>query len=135
MVHELPSLQLLGHQPCGSQVSPASTTPLPQLAEQLLSLLALQPGGQQPSPLRQVVIGCRVQAAVQLAALPLSESSVHALPSLHVAATSRQTATGSQVSPASIVPLLQVTLQSRSLLLLQPGGQHPSPLEHWVMVW
>src|SRR5687768_6496987 len=38
----------------GSQVSPASSTPLPQTRMQLLSLLALQPEGQQPSPLVQV---------------------------------------------------------------------------------
>ena len=46
-VQSLPSSQLAGQLP--SQVSPGSTTPLPQLAEQSLSLPELQPFGQQPS--------------------------------------------------------------------------------------
>ena len=33
-----------------SQVSPGSTTPFPQVAEQSSSFEALQPDGQQPSP-------------------------------------------------------------------------------------
>lgn len=73
---------------------------------------------------------------MQFSGLPLSESSVQALPSLHPSAASNtQAASGSQVSPVSMVPLLHETLQSRSLLLLHPGGQQPSPLEHRVMVW
>ena len=47
MVQALPSLQSAGQSP--SQVSPSSTTPLPQETEQSLSLLAVQPVGQQPS--------------------------------------------------------------------------------------
>ena len=39
IVQELPSLQFCGQLAGGSQVSPASTTPLPQLTEQSLSLL------------------------------------------------------------------------------------------------
>jgi hypothetical protein len=42
-------------QPCPSHFSPGSSTPLPQTAEQLLSLFALQPAGQQPSPPTQVI--------------------------------------------------------------------------------
>jgi hypothetical protein len=42
----------VGQDAAGSQVSPGSTTLLPQLALQSLSLTALQPEGQQPSPLR-----------------------------------------------------------------------------------
>lgn len=48
MVHALPSLQSAGQLP--SQVSPLSTVPLPHVAEQSLSLLLVQPAGQQPSP-------------------------------------------------------------------------------------
>jgi hypothetical protein len=40
-----------------SQISLPSTTPLPHIGEQLLSLLALHPLGQQPSPFMQTEIG------------------------------------------------------------------------------
>jgi hypothetical protein len=54
-----PSSQLVGHAmaPLLSQVSLASMCPSPQLPEQSLSLLVLQPSGQQPSPERQFLIG------------------------------------------------------------------------------
>ena len=54
LVQALPSLQSVGQSP--SQVSPTSFVPLPQLAEQSLSLFASQPGGQQPSPSTQTVM-------------------------------------------------------------------------------
>jgi len=38
-----------------SHVSPGSSTPLPHTAEQSVSFTALQPDGQQPSPLAQVI--------------------------------------------------------------------------------
>jgi hypothetical protein len=51
----------------GSQVSPLSTTPLPHLAGQSLSLLWLQLEGQQPSPDTQLVSWWSfTQAAVQV---------------------------------------------------------------------
>src|SRR5438477_545644 len=78
-VHALPSLQLAGHVPGGSQVSPGSMTPLPQLAEQSESVFALQPAGQQPSPAAHAV-----------------------MPSLQLAGHDEG---GSQVSPGSITPL------------------------------
>ena len=56
VVQALPSLQLVGQLLGGSQVSPGSTTPLSQVAEQSSSSLALQPLGQQPSPLLHAVI-------------------------------------------------------------------------------
>ncbi len=56
IVQEFPSLHVVGQLLWGSQVSAVSIAPLPQLGEQLLSVLALQPGGQHASPLRQVVI-------------------------------------------------------------------------------
>jgi hypothetical protein len=54
VVHELPSEHVVGQLP--SQISPVSTTPLPHIGEQSLSLFALQPGAQQPSPPVHVVI-------------------------------------------------------------------------------
>src|SRR5262249_13677294 len=42
--------QVDGQLDAGSQVSPASTTPLPHFAVQSLPWLALQAAGQQPSP-------------------------------------------------------------------------------------
>jgi hypothetical protein len=51
MVQALPSLQLarVAQVLAGSQVSPGSTAMLPQLAGQSLSVLLVQPAGQQPS--------------------------------------------------------------------------------------
>jgi len=76
---------------------------LPQLGEQLSSLVALQFDGQQPSPSTQAMIGEFVQATLQLPALPVIESAVQALPSSQDAGQSP-----SQVSPGSIVPLKAV---------------------------
>ena len=61
VVQALPSSQLVGQAPVPdkiplSQVSPDSTTPLPQTGVQSVSLVALQPEGQQPSPEVQVVM-------------------------------------------------------------------------------
>ena len=61
-----PSEQLCWHVPGPleifvSQTSGGSTAPLPQLAEQLLSLLALQPTGQHPSLAVQVLNACGVK--------------------------------------------------------------------------
>ena len=130
VVHGLLSLQLAGHVPGGSQVSPDSTTPLPQLGLQLLSLLALQPEGQQPSPPTHAVMVVCVQATLQVAALPVIVSVVHGLLSLQLAG---QLPGGSQVSPGSMMPLPQTALQLLSLLALQPGGQQLSPLAHATM--
>ena len=58
------SAQLTGQLPGGSQVSPGSTTLLPQLELQSLSLLALQPEGQQPSPPTHETMGLCVQATL-----------------------------------------------------------------------
>src|SRR5690349_3731618 len=132
MVQALPSLQLVLHEPGGSHVSPGSVTPLPQAREQSLSVLALQPAGQQPSSLLHWVTCWRRQAAVQLAALPVIESMVQALPSSHVVGHEPG---GSQVSPASTTWFPQLVEQSLSRLALQPAGQQPSPSLHWVMTW
>jgi hypothetical protein len=61
---------------------------------------------------------------LQLAALPVSASFVHAFPSLQLVG---QLAFGSHVSPASTTLFPQLAEQSVSFALLQPAGQHPSP--------
>jgi hypothetical protein len=83
IVHAFPSLHELGQLAGGSQVSPASIVPLPQVVEQSLSVLTLQPAGQQPSPLVQVAITTWSHAG-QPPTLPVAVSSVHALLSSHV---------------------------------------------------
>ena len=76
-VQASPSLQeaRVGQEAGGSQVSPDSTTPLPQVggqSESALVVLVLRPVGQQPSPALQAVMAVWVQGAVQLALLPVS---------------------------------------------------------------
>jgi hypothetical protein len=71
MMQALPSLQEVGQDDAGSQVSPGSTTPLPQDGEQSESLLAVHPAGQQPSPETQVVMEVWLQVTLQLALLPV----------------------------------------------------------------
>src|SRR5262245_35138016 len=95
-----------------SQVSPASTAPLPQTAGQSPSLLLVQPGGQQPSPLRHMVTGTVVHVAVQVPAL-FSVSVVQLSKSLQLVgqAPGRPAAMPvSQVSPESTVPLPQAII-------------------------
>lgn len=62
----------------GSQVSPASTAPLPQLVEQSASVFWLQPDGQHASPAVHEVIGVCEQATLQVSALPVFTSTVQA---------------------------------------------------------
>jgi hypothetical protein len=71
MVQALLSLQEVGQEDFGSQVSPVSTAPLPQVGEQSESVLALHPAGQQPSPETQVLMAVWLQATLQLALLPV----------------------------------------------------------------
>jgi hypothetical protein len=130
MVQAFPSSQLAGQLEGGSHVSPLSTWPLPQVAEQSPSEVLLHPGGQHPSLLLQAVVGAWLQAALQLAALPVSTSTVQAFPSSQVVG---QLEDGSQVSPASTLPLPQLAEQSPSVVLSQPAGQQPSPLLQAVM--
>jgi len=139
-VHATPSSQLLGHEPAPdamplSQVSPLSTTPLPQPGGQSESLLALQPEAQHPSPSLQVVIRWFEHSAVHSEALPVSVSMVQTSLSLHAAGQAPAPAVMvlSQVSPLSTTPLPQTGEQSASLLALQPGAQHPSPPRQLVM--
>ncbi len=117
--------QEVGQLPGGSQLSPASTTPLPQEATQSVSSLALQPAGQQPSPLRQAV--CRWSSthwAVQVPGLA-TRRSMQPTGAHDVG----QVDSGSQTSPQALstTPLPQVQLQSLSSVAEQPGGQQASP--------
>src|SRR5262245_1662195 len=96
-----------------SQVSPASTAPLPQTAGQSPSLLLLQPGAQQPSPLRHMVTGAVVHVAVQVPAL-FSVSVVQLLPSLQLVGQ----APGWPVA----MPVSQVSLESPTPLPQVGGG-------------
>jgi hypothetical protein len=116
-----------------SHVSLLSITPLPQLGEQSLSVLLLQPLGQQPSPLAQLAMETWPQDALQVAALPVSVSAVHALLSSQPLGQGMADPL-SHVSPASTTPLPQLEEQSLSMFLLQPAGQHESPLVHWVIL-
>ena len=68
----MPSSQPVGQEPGGSHVSPLSSAPLPQLAEQSASSTDVQPVGQHPSPDTQVLMALWLQATLQLAALPVS---------------------------------------------------------------
>jgi hypothetical protein len=133
LVQTFPSSQLVGQLPGGSQVSPGSTTPLSQRGAQSLSLFALHPAGQQPSPPVQVTTGRWLQVALQVVALPPRVSRVQAFPSLQLVG---QDAGGSQVSPGSTTPLPHTAGQSPSLAAVQPAAQQPSPPAHTATgVW
>ena len=71
MVQGSLSSQLVGQEAGGSQVSPFSTAPLPQVGEQSRSVLALHLARQQPSAAPQVVMAVWVQATLQVALLPV----------------------------------------------------------------
>jgi hypothetical protein len=79
-VQELASLHLTGQFP--SQVSPSSTTPLPQTAMQSVSDPASHRAGQQPSPFEHDVFGALVHSAWQ-PPVPIGMSIVQAIPSSH----------------------------------------------------
>jgi hypothetical protein len=61
------------------QFSPLVHWPSPQFAEQSLSVALAQPGGQHPSLSMQVVTALWAHCAVQVAAVPVSISTLHAL--------------------------------------------------------
>jgi hypothetical protein len=133
-VHAIASSQLVGHAPAApaampvSHVSPESTTPLPQVAGQSVSVACVAPDGQQPStvvPLG-VVIGVCVHAAVH--AEPVIASIVQAIVSSHDAgqAPAPLVIAVSHVSPVSTVPLPHEAEQSGSVPGVAPVGQQPS---------
>ena len=128
--------QVVGQVVLGSQVSPAPTWLSPHVAAQSLSLVALQPAGQQPSSFRQATMGAWVQWRVQLALDPLATSVVQAFWSSQVcgqAPGSPAVIARSQASPASTAPSPQTGVQSGSLAPVQPAGQHPSPAAQAVI--
>jgi hypothetical protein len=127
VVQLLPSEQEAGQLP--SHVSPFSTTPLPHLGLQSPSLLALQPGAQQPSPLAHATMAAWLHCTLHLRAVPDRVSVVQAFESLQFAGQ-----LPSHVSPFSTVPLPHVAEQSVSFVLLQPLGQQPSPELHALMI-
>ena len=98
---------------------------MPQLAEQSLSFVALQPGAQHPSPLVHALTPTWLQTAEQLEADPTSVSVVHASASSQLVGQ-----WPSQVSLPSMMPLPQLAEQSLSFVALHPGAQQPSPLVH-----
>lgn len=114
--HVPEGVHVVGHAPvipaaiAVSQVSPASTAPLPQRGMQSLSLVALQLEGQQRSPPVQLVIVVDSHAAVQVPARA-SETVVHAIvEGEHVvghAPVAPAAMAVSQVSPTSTRPLPQ----------------------------
>jgi hypothetical protein len=115
----------------GSQVSPVSTTPLPQTGLQSESLVALHPAGQQPSAPIQAVMATWVQATLQVSLPPVIWSVVQALLSLQEVGHEDF---GSQVSPLSTTPLPHFGEQLGSVLALHPAGQQPSSAPQAVMV-
>jgi hypothetical protein len=126
VVHAFMSSHVAGQFP--SQISPDSTTLFPHAGRQLLSLFALHPDGQQPSPPMQDVIGGCVHCTLHCIGLPVSMSLVHGFPSL--AQVVRQFP--SQISPLSTTLFPQTGVQFPSVFALQPGGQHESPPMHIV---
>ena len=128
MVQALESSQAVGQ--LLSQSSLASTTLLPQTAWQSLSAMESHPVGQQLSLLTQATTGLLRQRKSQVAALPEELSWVQELLSQQL-----EPQLPSQVSPASTKLLEQMTWQSLSLRLLQPGAQQPSPeVQVWMSV-
>jgi hypothetical protein len=101
--------QVVGQSP--SHRSPASRTPFPHFGWQSLSLFALAPGGQQPSPFVKLTIRVCEHTRLQLWADPTPPSSVQGFPSSQV-----RSHRPSQVSPSSITPLPHTGWQSLSLL-------------------
>ena len=120
----------------GLQVSPAPMRPSVQRGAQSPSLAPEHPGGQQPSPAMQAVTGWWTQVRVQPSAEPEATSTVQALASSQVLRQAPwwpAVIARSQFSPSSTTPLPQISWQSLSLAVEQPGGQQPSPPAHPVI--
>src|SRR5262245_14187720 len=115
-----------------SQSSPGSRILLPHTDLQSLSVFAVAPLGQQPSPALASVMRTFVHSALQLSALPMSLSTVQGSLSSHSASLVLHglSVPGSQVSPSSSCTILSPheDEQSESFLSVQFPGQQPSPL-------
>jgi hypothetical protein len=111
-----------------SHFSPASRTPSPHTAGQSASSAAVQPTGQQPSPVVQEAMGDATQAAVQVAGEPRRATAVQDPRDGQAVGQDPLPAAGSQVSTGrSTTPFPQMGAQSGSTSKSAPGGQHPSP--------
>jgi len=124
-VSPLPQLpQLTFEQPLKMvpQFRPCAEHEVVGLQTQSESTPAVHPTGQHPSPPWHEVMFEKEHCAEQVAAAPVSVSRVQALLSLQVVGQFP-----SQTSPVSTVPFPQVVLQSASVALVHPAGQHPSP--------
>jgi hypothetical protein len=111
----------------GSQVSLPVTTPSPQRVAQSLSLLALAPSGQQPSPDCGIVIALQSHLAVQLAASPLNDAAMQPAERQLVGLGQAVVLIGSHASFPVTTPSPQRVAQSLSLLALALSGQQWSP--------
>ena len=128
--------QVVGQLPGGSQVSPIPMRRSLQAGAQSLSVSAVHPEGQQPSPVRHPVMRTCEQVRVHASTDPSARSTVHASRSSH----ERGQAPGlpavirrSQLSVPPTTPSPQMTEQSESLDAVQPAGQQPSPEAQPVM--
>lgn len=137
-VQASPSAHVAGHHPGlpavrrRSQVSPGSTTPLPQRGRQSASVSASQPSGQQPSlaaPLHAAMVW-RTQVCPHddpSPALKVAQVSGAG----HGAGQASEVMPGSQVSHGgSTTPLPQDGAQSPSSAAFAPAGQQPSPVRY-----
>jgi hypothetical protein len=109
----------------GSHLSPDSTTEFPHAGVQLLSLLALQVDGQQPSPfLHAVSTVVFTHLAVQAAAVPWSARCWQPTGGQVVGQLAP-----SQLSlhAGSVTPLPHWQAQSLSFAVVHPEAQQPSP--------
>ena len=113
-----------------SHDSPGSTTLLPHVAWQSLSVRRFAPFGQHPSPETLAVIG--VCAHVVPQPEPVRTSRVHGSPSSHEAGQPPVAVAGnpgSQRSEPSSLPSPQAAGQSSSTACQAPAGQQPSSVE------
>ena len=133
---------IVGHLPgpalmAVSQVSPASTTPLPHFTGQSRSVSEVAPLGQQPSLASRLAVSV-VLAHLRVQAPPERESLVQASLSSQSARVGHLPAPeeipGSQVSPLSSRPLPHPTGQSRSVSEVAPAGQQPSFISRLAVI-
>jgi hypothetical protein len=111
----------------GSQVSLPLTTPSPHIVGQSLSVLALAPLGQQPSPGLGDVSSWVSHLDVQVAGSPVKTAAMQPELRQPLAVAHSVELFGSQVSLPVTAPSPHFVMQSVSLPALAPGGQQPSP--------
>ena len=97
------------------------------MAGQSMSVVGLQPLGQQPSPSAQAVIGCGTHMALQEAAFPRKTKGVQALVTGQLVGHEPVMAGSQRSAGLSTTPLPHRGRQSGSTLKSAPDGQQPSP--------